>query len=64
MERKHETIRIWSKSVKKLRLIYALTGVTMVKILDRILTEELEKIQHLQECPTCNETSAGYNTNQ
>ena len=45
MKNAHETIRIWTKSVKKLRMIYALTGVTMVKIMDKLLTEELERIQ-------------------
>lgn len=48
MKTQHETIRIWSKSVKKLRLIYALTGETMVKILDRIITEELKRVQAQQ----------------
>ena len=44
-KQQHETIRIWSRSVKKLRMIYALTGETMVRILDRLLTEELQQVQ-------------------
>jgi hypothetical protein len=44
-EDKYTTLRIWTSSVQKLRLIYALTGETMVKILDRLLTDELKRIQ-------------------
>ena len=51
-EQQYETIRIWSTSVKKLRLIYALTGETMVKILDRLLTAELQRVQELQNDDT------------
>ena len=42
---KYTTLRIWTSSVQKLRLIYALTGETMVKILDRLITEELKRLQ-------------------
>ena len=51
-EQQYETIRIWSISVKKLRLVYALTGETMVKILDRLLTAELQRVQELQNDDT------------
>lgn len=53
-EDRYTTIRIWSSSVKKLRQIYALTGETMVKILDRLLTEELQRVQELQKNDTEN----------
>lgn len=45
MKDKYTTLRIWTSSVQKLRLIYALTGETMVNILDRLLTDELKRIQ-------------------
>ena len=45
MKEPYETLRIWSKSLKNLRLIYALTGEPMVRILDRIIAEELKRVQ-------------------
>jgi len=41
--------RIWPDTKKKLRLLYALTGESMVSILDRIVTAELERIQKAQQ---------------
>ena len=38
-------MRVWKKSLKKLRMIYALTGESMVEILDRVLAAELKRIQ-------------------
>ncbi len=43
---KYTTIRIWTHSVQKLRSIYALTGETMVKILGRLLENELKRVQN------------------
>ena len=38
------TIRVWQKSVDKLRLIYGLTGEKMVSIFDRLITAELQRV--------------------
>jgi hypothetical protein len=40
-----KTIKIWKVTLSNLRMIYALTGVKMVVILDRIVTQELKRIQ-------------------
>lgn len=40
-----QTIKIWKKTLKKLRMIYALTGKSMVSILDYLVTQELLRVQ-------------------
>jgi hypothetical protein len=45
MKHKHITTKIWEDTLPKLRMIYALTGESMVAILDRLVTQELERIQ-------------------
>ena len=40
-----QTIKIWVGTVKKLRMIFALTGEKMTKILDRLVTDELDRIK-------------------
>lgn len=37
------TIKIWSGTLTKLRMIYALTGRPMVEILDRLVSQELRR---------------------
>ncbi len=39
------TVKMWVGTLKKLRMIYTLTGENMVAILDRLITVELEKLQ-------------------
>jgi hypothetical protein len=47
-----QTIKIWKKTLKKLRLLYALTGRSMVSILDELVGRELKRIQDEKEgCP-------------
>lgn len=46
MKNEYTSTRIWKKTVVKLRLIYALTGESMVSILDRLTTVELGKLQN------------------
>lgn len=41
----YQTMRVWKDTLKKLRFIYAATGDSMIAILDRLATEELERIQ-------------------
>lgn len=48
MNKRHITIRIWEQTVQNLRMIYALTGVSMVEILDRIVRQELDRVQQEQ----------------
>ena len=40
---KTTTIKIWNETLKKLRMLYAITGRPMVEILDRLVSEELER---------------------
>ena len=46
----YQTIRIWTHTLRALRLIAALTGERMVQVLDRLVAEELRRIQE-QERP-------------
>ncbi|HEV2458165.1 MAG TPA: hypothetical protein VGS80_07345 [Ktedonobacterales bacterium] len=44
----YQTIRIWTRTLRALRLIAALTGERMVQVLDRLVAEELRRV-HKQE---------------
>jgi len=39
----YSTLRIWESTLKKLRRIYAETGESMISVVDRLATQELEK---------------------
>ena len=39
-----QTIKIWKKTLKELRLLYALTGKSMVSILDELVGRELKRV--------------------
>ncbi len=45
MSKEYTTIRIWKETLRKLRLTYAETGESMVSILDRLISAELERIR-------------------
>ena len=45
---KSQTIRIWVKTLKNLRMLYTLTGKSMVSILDKLVTRELERTQEIE----------------
>jgi hypothetical protein len=45
MENNYETIKIWKTTLKNLRLLHALLGESIVKILDRLVRDELKKVQ-------------------
>ena len=50
MEKQYTQLRIWRDSLKKLRLIYAETGESMISIVDRLATQELKAInEHRQD---------------
>ena len=42
----YQTIRIWTRTLKKLRLVAALRGERMVQVLDRIVQQEWARVQH------------------
>jgi len=44
MGNKYASTRIWKETVANLRMIYALTGESMVSILDRLVVTELNRI--------------------
>ncbi len=41
----YQTIRIWTRTLRALRLIAALTGERMVQVLDRLVAKELQRVQ-------------------
>jgi hypothetical protein len=41
----HQTIRIWTHTLRKLRLVAALTGERMVAVLDRLVSDELKRVE-------------------
>ena len=41
----YTTIRIWTRTLRALRLIVALTNERMVQVLDRLITDELQPVQ-------------------
>jgi hypothetical protein len=41
----YQTIRIWTRTLRALRLIAALTGARMVQVVDRLVSEELRRVQ-------------------
>lgn len=46
MARQYTQLRIWQATLKKLRRIYAETGESMIAIVDRLATQELEKLNN------------------
>ena len=42
-------MRIWTRTLRSLRLIAALTGERLVQVLDRLITEELRRIQEQEK---------------
>ncbi len=42
----YQTMRVWKDTLTKLRHIYAATGESMIAIVDRLATEELQRIQN------------------
>ncbi len=52
---KYATARIWVQTVRTLKLIAAMTNESMVKVMDRLAKQELERLKELerqskQEC--------------
>jgi hypothetical protein len=45
----YQTIRVWTRTLKKLRLVAALTGARMVAVMDRLVTEELKRVESKHE---------------
>jgi hypothetical protein len=45
----YQTMRVWTRTLKKLRLVAALTGERMVAVMDRLVSEELQRIEHEHE---------------
>ena len=41
----YQTIRIWTRTLRALRLVAALTGERMVQVLDRLVADELQRVQ-------------------
>lgn len=49
MPPEYQTIRIWTRTLRSLRLIAALTGERMVQVLDRLISEELRRVQDREQ---------------
>lgn len=45
----YQTIRIWTRTLRTLRLVAALTGERMIQVLDRLVTAELRRVQGLHD---------------
>ncbi|HEY7340383.1 MAG TPA: hypothetical protein VH591_05850 [Ktedonobacterales bacterium] len=45
----YQTIRIWTRTLRALRLVAALTGERMVQVLDRLVADELQRVQAQEE---------------
>jgi len=41
----YRTTRIWERTLQTLRFIHAITGESIVAILDRLAKQELERVQ-------------------
>lgn len=41
-----QTTKLWKETIRKLKLIAALTGSSMVAVADRLANEELRKLGH------------------
>jgi hypothetical protein len=41
----HQTIRIWVETQKRLKLLSALTAESMVETLDRLVEQDLQRVQ-------------------
>ncbi len=45
----YQTTRIWTRTLKKLRLIAALTGERIVQVLDRLADAELHRLRQSEK---------------
>jgi hypothetical protein len=45
----YQTIRIWTRTLRALRLVAALTGERMVQVLDRLVADELWRVQEREK---------------
>lgn len=45
----YKSTRIWEHSLKKLRLIAAMTDSSIVQVIDRLATEELKRLKEQEQ---------------
>jgi len=45
----YQNIKVWLSTLKNLRLIHAMTGEQMVKIVDQLVKEKLDQLQKEQQ---------------
>ena len=45
----YQTIRIWTRTLRSLRLVAARTGARMVQVLDRLVADELRRVQDREQ---------------
>jgi len=48
----YKTTRIWTRTLTTLRMLHAITGESIVSLLDRLANQELERVQQKQQKPT------------
>lgn len=53
MDKTQVTIKVWKSTRKKLRQLYGELEEPMVVILDRLLDQELNRLQEIKNDPTC-----------
>jgi hypothetical protein len=49
MNNDYTTTRIWTRTIKLLRMLHALTGESAVSILHRLIAQELQRVQQEQK---------------
>jgi hypothetical protein len=49
----YQTIRVWTRTLKKLRLVAALRGERMVAVMDRLVADELKRVEQEQAREGC-----------
>ncbi|MFL5693924.1 MAG: hypothetical protein ACJ795_19195 [Ktedonobacteraceae bacterium] len=45
----YKTTRIWARTLSKLRLIAAMTNTSIVKVIDRLADEELQRLKEKEQ---------------
>lgn len=53
-----QTTKLWKETIRKLKIIAALTGSSMVAVADRLADEELRKLGHDQSAQNPPEPNA------
>ena len=45
----YQTIRVWTRTLRKLRLVAALTGERLVAVMDRLVSDEVKRVEREEQ---------------